>query len=182
MPAGKDAEKKGFDAAVSEEMKKKADKDKEVKKSMDALEAKVDELTAENKKLNGEKMDAKQIHELVTKRSALVEKSKSIVKADTKFDEMSDLEIKKAVITAKYPELKLDEKSPEYIEARFDAILDSEPVKKSTDDLKKAITKVDSTRTDGEPETAEEVRQRNMKNDSEAWMKPLGKNSAKDEE
>lgn len=178
----KDAEKKGYDSAVSEEMKKKADKETEVKKSMDALEAKVDELTATNKKLEGEKMDAKQIHELVTKRSSLVEKAKPIVKADTKFDEMSDLEIKKAVITAKYPELKLDEKSPEYIEARFDAILDAEPVKKSTDDLKKAVTKVDGTRTDGDPETAEEVRKRNMKNDSEAWMKPLGKNTAKDEE
>lgn len=178
----KDAEKKGYDAAVNDEMKKKADKEKEVKKSMDALEAKVDELTASNKKLESEKMDSKQIHELVVKRSGLIEKSKAIVKADVKLDDMADLDVKKAVIAAKYPELKLDEKSPEYIDARFDAIIDSEPVKKSTDALKTAAAKLDSARNDGDPESADEVRARNMKNDSEAWKKPLGKNTAADEE
>lgn len=174
----KEAEKKGFDAAKEEMGKKKMDSEAELQKKLDSAQAKVDELTEKNKKLEGEKMDAKQVHELVTKRAALVEKAKPLVKEDTKFDALSDLEIKKAVITAKYPEMKLDEKSPEYIEARFDAIIEAEPVKKSTDGLKKAVSKVDGSRADGDPETAEEVRKRNMKADSEAWMKPLGKNAS----
>jgi hypothetical protein len=178
----KEAEKKGFDACASEMGKKKMDSESEFQKKLDTAQAKVDELTEENKKLKGEKMDAKQIHELVTKRTALVEKAKPIVKADTKFDDMSDLEIKKAVITAKYPELKLDEKSEEYVQARFDAIIEAEPVKKSTDSMKNAASKVDGTRTDGEPETAEEVRKRNMKADAEAYLKPLGKHSQSNDE
>lgn len=178
----KDAEKKGFDNAMSEEMKKKADKEMEAKKKTDALEAKVDELTAENKKLSEQKMDDAKIQELVKARTDLLAKATPLVKADTKLDGMTDLEIKKAVIVAKNPDVKLDEKSQDYIEARFDAIVEATPAKKSSDALKDKVTKVDGTRADGDPETAEEIRLRNMKADSEAWMQPLGKSALKKEE
>lgn len=178
----KDAEKKGYDTAATEMSKKKMDSEAELQKKLDTAQAKADELEAKNKKLEGEKMDSAKIQELVKSRTELIAKATPLVKADTKLDGMTDLEIKKAVILAKNPDVKLDEKSQDYIEARFDAIVEATPAKKSSDELKNQVKKVDGTRADGDPETAEQIRLRNMKADSEAWMQPLGKSAHKKEE
>lgn len=42
-----------------------------------------------------------------------------------KLDSMTDDQIRRAVILAKYPEAKLDDKSEPYIQARFDAVVES---------------------------------------------------------
>lgn len=154
-----------------------ASKEKEVsemKAKADAAQAKLDEATEEIKKLKEAKLDEAKIQELVAKRAKLLETAKPFLKADTDFSQMSELEIKKAVVLAKHPEVKLDDKSEVYVEARFDAILETKEEKK--DDLKKTLSKVEESRKDSkdEKESAEAVRQRNMKADSEAWKKPIG--------
>ena len=81
------------------------------KERADALEAKVAELEKA-------KLDEAEINKRVEARIALLalaDKAKAEVKAD-----MSDLEIKKAIIMAVYPKTNLDGKDEVYISARVD--------------------------------------------------------------
>ena len=174
--AMKEAKKAGYDEAMEKSSKEKKDSEDALRSDVEKLQAKNDELSAEVTKLKSAQMDEEKIRKASIARSNLVEKCKPHLDAATKFDEMSDLEIKKAVIVAKYPDVKLDEKSQDYIEARFDAILESttkEDATKKTEKLRSAVSKVDESRDDKEM-TAEEIRARNMKADSEAWQKPIG--------
>jgi len=139
------------------------------------LKAKNDELTEENKKISEKKLDDKEIHKLATERSALVVSATKVLDKDTKFDEMSNADIRKAVVAKSCPDLKLDEKTEVYIEARFDGIVETlkETKNDNNADLKIALgNKV--TNKDGKELTAEEIRTNNMKTDSEAYLKPLG--------
>jgi len=171
----KEAKKAGHDEALAEASKAKKDAEDVAQGKIDGLQAKVDELTKENGKLKTDATDEKKIRELVAVRASLIEKAKPFLKADTKLDEMSDMDIKKAVITAKNPELKLDEKSEAYIEGRFDSILEAGAKPVAKDKLAEAMKKTEKEREDGDDElTSDQVRQRNMKADSEAWTKPIG--------
>lgn len=102
----KDAEAK-HDAAI-------AAKDAELAKK----DAQIDELKA--KVVDGAALDA-----LVAARSELLEKAKRIAAID--YAGKSDAEIRKAAVTAKLGDSALAGKSDAYIEARFDALLDSAP-------------------------------------------------------
>lgn len=157
---------------------KKAMDKVEYEKKSDELErakAKLDSLEEENKKLKESVMDDSQIHAKVVERAKLLESAKKVLGSEVNFDSMNDAEIKKEVVAKKCPSIKLDEKSEVYIEARFDHIvetLDQEPTNK----LKDAISK--KVKSDSEPTkevTSEQVREKNMKLDQEAWKKPLGK-------
>jgi len=55
-----------------------------------------------------------------------------------KLDAMSDEEIRKAVIAAKFPNANMDGKSADYIQARFDAALEA-PEASSTTSQRKAV-------------------------------------------
>ncbi|MHC4181228.1 MAG: DUF2213 domain-containing protein [Planctomycetota bacterium] len=92
----------------------------------DALEAKVKELEARD--------DAAEIAKAVKARLALVQAATPRLPKDVveKLDGMSDDDIRKAVILAKAPKAELDEKTPEYIGAYFDAIC-AEPEEKRDD-------------------------------------------------
>lgn len=176
--AMKDEKKKGYDECMEDMKKKKMDSESEIanlKKENEKLTAKKDELENTVKELSSKKVDASEVHKLVVARQSLIQKAMSILPEETKFDTMTDIEIKKAAIAKKYPELKLDEKSTDYIEARFDAIVENEP-KGTLKKLANAVSGLEKSREDGtQEETAEQVRERNMKADSEAWMKPIGK-------
>ena len=167
--AVKDAEAKGADKAATAE--KTAT---ELKTKVDSLEAKKDELESEVKKLKETALDDAKIHARVQERASLLEKAKKYLKSDIDCSKMSDLEIKKAVVLAKHPEVKLDGKSETYVEARYDAIVETKEDGKDNG-LKETLSNVDASRGGKDKqETAEEVRARNMKQDSEAWQKPIG--------
>ena len=101
----------------------------EQKKELDAMTAKFDSATAEIEKL---KQDA------VKAEAEFKEKFDSAVKTTIelrtiaskhgieKADEMSNEEIKKAVVAKVHPKLSLDGKSAEYIEVAFDLAKDTE--------------------------------------------------------
>lgn len=61
-----------------------------------------------------------------------------------KLDSMSNVEIKKAIVLAKFPEAKLDEKDEVYIDARFDSAM--ELLEKDKKDNKKHSDKMSSQR------------------------------------
>lgn len=125
--AGKDAceEKKAMDKKVSD----LEDRNKELEKRISALEAERD--TAKEKADSAEKaleeakktaLDSKAIDAAVNAKMELLrnaEKAKVEVKAD-----MSDMDIKKAVITSAFPNAKFDGKDDVYIQARYDATVE----------------------------------------------------------
>lgn len=116
-------------AEVEVAMKAMTEKADEQKKEFDALSAKYDSATAEIEKL---KQDA------VKAEAEFKEKFDSAVKTTIelrtiaskhgieKADEMSNEEIKKAVVAKVHPKLNLDGKSAEYIEVAFDLAKDTE--------------------------------------------------------
>lgn len=125
--AEKDAceEKKAMDKKVSD----LEDKNKELEKRISALEAERD--TAKEKADSAEKeletvkktaLDSKTIDAAVNAKLELLrnaEKAKVEVKAD-----MSDMDIKKAIITSAFPNAKFDGKDDVYIQARYDATVE----------------------------------------------------------
>ena len=123
-------------------------------------------------------MDTKQIHEAAQKRAELVETAKLALDEDKITAEMTDLEIKAAVIVEKTSMDADDEKlkSEAYVEARFDGVVETLKEEKNDNnkDLKKALGKnAGKQDSDDEPDY-EAKRKESMKQDSEAWKKPTG--------
>ena len=139
---------------------------------MDKVQAKCDALEKETKELKEAKLDDKAILAKVIVRRKVEDLAKKVLPADTKFDELTDIELKKAVVKATCPETKLDDKSEVYVEARFDHICETH--KDGNDQLAEALRKQNSSRMDGASAgSSEEARKKSMKHDSEAWKKPI---------
>lgn len=157
-------------------------KDSVPKKDMEKAQAKCDALEDENKTLKT-KMDSandetkkaeaqKAQNEAVKARVSLITKASKVVKADVKLDEMSDLEIKKAVIAAKRPTLDMKEKSESYIEATFDVVMDEAANDKvNQEKLNKKGTEInkDSEDKDKKPQTSAEARAKMIADSQELW-------------
>ena len=102
----------------------------------DALKAKIDELS---KRDNSEEIAIK-----VKQRISLEKKASEFLKEDEDFSKLSDKDIKTKVIVAFSPEFKADEKSDEYINARFDAVIDMKKDVNLGKNMKIAGSKKDS--------------------------------------
>lgn len=155
-----------------------------MKSEMDKTQAKADALEKENKELKEKvsKFDDKFILEQVKTRNQIETVARKVLPADTKFDDMSNAEMKKAVVAKQCPDVKLDEKSEAYIEARFDHV--AETVSKETTGNGNALTdaakRLAQSRNDGAgQETPADIRAKSMKADSEAWKQPLSANKEK---
>lgn len=111
-------------AYEQEQAAAKADADTAASKLKDA-QAKCDELQGKLDvalKSRSDEDDKKKIQEAVKARVALVRDAARFL-GDTKIDEMSDLDVKRAVIAKVQPELKLDGKGPEYIGGAFEFVV-----------------------------------------------------------
>ena len=105
------------------------DKEKELEKRISELEAerdsakeKADSATAELEKVKADSADPKHLDEAVKAKLELLhnaEKAKVEVKED-----MSDMDIKKAVITSQFPKANFDGKDDVYVQARYDATVE----------------------------------------------------------
>jgi len=102
----------------------------------DALKAKVDELS--------NKDDSEEIAVKVKQRISLEKKASEFLKEDEDLSGLSDKDIKTKVIVAFSPEFKVDEKSDEYINARFDAVIDMKKDVNLGKNMKVAGSKKDS--------------------------------------
>lgn len=102
----------------------------------DALKAKVDELS--------NKDDSEEIAVKVKQRISLEKKASEFLKEDEDLSGLSDKDIKTKVIVAFSPEFKADEKSDEYINARFDAVIDMKKDVNLGKNMKIAGSKKDS--------------------------------------
>lgn len=102
----------------------------------DALKAKVDELS--------KKDDSEEIASKVKERISLEKKASEFLKEDDDISGLSDEDIKTKVILAFSPEFKADEKSDEYINARFDAVIDMKKDVNLSKNMKVTGSKKDS--------------------------------------
>lgn len=162
----KTAEKKAEDAE-EEANKEKAEKEKmekDHKSVIDTMQAKVDD--AEANKVTPELLDA-----LVIKRTGVISVAAKVVKD---FDATGkDCEtIRKEVVQDQHKDLKLEDKSADYINARFDAIADrvgSGTSDTLTDAMKDHAVKVD----DSDLSDSEKARKKSMADSRDAWKKPV---------
>lgn len=137
-------------------------------KRADELQGKLD---AADDQLKQRADAADRLPELVKARRALERQAEPILPKETKLDEMSDTDIKKAVIKAVSPDAKLDGQSDAYVDARFDAAVEiAETRVDSTGELRKAAG--EAKRSDGAPDS-DKARGEMIKRNSEAWKQPL---------
>jgi hypothetical protein len=141
----------------------------------EANEAKLDAAREETKKALAE------LKELPTKvradmaaRTELETRARTVLGAEAKLDAMSPADVRKAVLAKLSPELKLDGKSEAYVEARFDAALESAA---KEDGWKADAEKLDTTeKADGFPPKEadpEAAKKAFMKKSQDAWKQPL---------
>lgn len=156
------------------------DKDKEAnaarEKEFQQVSAKKDALEEEIKTLR-EKTSGIELSKLVKERMRLESAAKAV--GVKKFDTMSDIDLKKAVITAK-SKVDLKDKPESYIDARFDSICESlqgSAVSAVGAALMSppATPKGSSVHMDTEVPNSDEIRKKRMDEDSKAWQAPTGK-------
>lgn len=117
--------KKELDEAVANAKKAKDELEKkisEIEAERDTAKEKADSLEKENAELKKNNLDSARIDEAVNAKIELLhnaEKANVEVKAD-----MSDMDIKKAIITSAFPNAKFDGKDEVYIQARYDATVE----------------------------------------------------------
>ena len=117
--------KKELDKAIAdaEEAKKELEKKlSEVEAERDTEKEKKDSALAELEELKKTSLDSTKLDEAVKAKMELLQNAQKAgveVKSD-----MSDMDIKKAVITSQFPKANLDGKDDVYIQARFDATLE----------------------------------------------------------
>lgn len=168
MGAKKDAE----DKATSEvaEAQKKFD---ELQGKFDAQKDELEKAKADLEAAKTERNDTAEIEKIVNERvqvrSKLVATAQKVLAKDTKFDEMTDRQVKEAVILAVSPKAELKDKSDEYVAARFDSAVESLDDTKIT---QIGVVKADGGKNEGEP-NAEEARQKAMERSKSAWKEPL---------
>jgi hypothetical protein len=109
----------GLNTRITELEKEKTD----LKADGDKKQARVDELEEELKDTN----DSAKFNERVKERTHLVSTAAAVMRVDgedktEELETMDDLDIMKAAIKSAYPNIKLDEKSKDYIQARFDSL------------------------------------------------------------
>lgn len=139
-------------------MKEKAEADK---KAFDELQAKYDVASAEVEKLKADAVKAEEAYKAdfaEAVKTALelreIAKEKGVENADG----MSNDEIKKAVIAKVYPDVKLDGKSADYIEAIFDMSKAAKVEK--TDKMADQREKLNSKPTEPKEDSIEDLKEK----------------------
>lgn len=163
---------------VEESSQDDADKEK-LAEDLEKSEAKKDALEDEVKGLKKQLSTRKDESDVRAAVKARIAMEKVAEKTGVeKFDEMSDLDLKKAVIKATSKDANLDGKSEVYIDARFDAIAESLPAKgtKTVTEIGRGLMN-SSVNTDEEIPDADAIRKARMDEDTAAWSKPIGKSS-----
>ena len=166
----KDADKKSMPA--SSDPAKNMDA---VKKENETLKAKCDALASDLKKIKETRSDSMsdgKIQALVKARMSVLSIAGRMLPTSVKLDEMTDVEIKKAVIKADSPEASFDGKSDEYVSARFDHI--EERFGKVTHDRRDMGETIARSRQDAGAVDSFAARARMMEDAKNAHKKPIG--------
>lgn len=130
----------------------------QVKGENKALEEEAGQAKAEVEEVKGAlemaKADSADINARVQARIELLQAAARLVPASTKLDGLSDREIKMAAITAKYPDIKLDDATDEHIQGMWLVAARTD----STGTLREAATTAQAPAPQREDGTAEDAR------------------------
>lgn len=113
------------DAEVAKAYEKAVLSEKQARNDAEALKGQVDELKAQLEAVKATHND-EAMAQAVAERVALLETAKRVVNVDA-LQGSSDRLIKETVIKAKHKAINLDGKSDDYVNARFDALIESLP-------------------------------------------------------
>lgn len=120
----------------------------ESEKSKAKLDA-ANEALATEKKARADATDPKLLNERVNARVALIVQARNVLPADTKLDTLDDHAIKIAVLGKLVPELKLDGRSADYVQARFDIAIEAhEKANPALDSLRRVVLGGNENRND----------------------------------
>lgn len=124
----------GIDYPTAPEVKNALEKAqagvKDAQANLDAMQAKHDEAAASLEAYKQE-FNADSIAQAVNARVALMAEASKVVNLDG-LQCMSEREIKEAVIKSKHTDINLDGKSDDYVNARYDFVMESTPSKEDT--------------------------------------------------
>lgn len=140
----------------------------------DATKAKLDSATADLDKVKKVNVDELVANRIKT-RTNLENAARKVLGTEEKLDGLKDEEIRSKVILKAYPDAKLDGKSEEYIQARFDSAVDS--VKENGGDNAMADARRSTSEhrdSSGEPDSADKARDRMRKDAEERWKDNKG--------
>jgi hypothetical protein len=113
------------DAEVAKAYEKAVQAEKQTRNDAEALKGQVDELKAQLEAVKATHND-EAMAQAIAERVALLETAKRVVNVDS-VQGMSDRLIKETVIKAKHEAINLDGKSDDYVNARFDALIEALP-------------------------------------------------------
>ncbi len=113
------------DAEVAKAYEKAVQAEKQTRNDAEALKGQVDELKAQLEAVKATHND-EAMAKAVAERVALLETAKRVVNFDA-LQGISDRLIKETVIKAKHEAINLDGKSDDYVNARFDALIEALP-------------------------------------------------------
>lgn len=152
-----------------------------LKKKQDELQGRYDSLKLDSEKkdqqieeLKKSKPNQKELVQIAKARIDLESLASSLLEADAKFDELSDLDLQKAILQKQNPHLKLDDKSEDYISGCF-SILQENLKDPKAESLKIGITQL---KKDGEIPDSQKARLEAMTRSQNAWKKNLEERKA----
>lgn len=143
---------------VEEELGMIKDKLEKALAERDTAKEEAEALLKENgemKEKEEEKMDSVEIDRRVRERLKLLKHAEILLDSETmeKVSDLSDMDVKKKIILAKYPSAKLDGKNDVYLNARYDAIIEDMPknnvvigTQKKTDSATRQTVSADEAR------------------------------------
>ena len=163
--------KDGQEGIVKKILEEKQAKADEVSQNLDSISAERDELREQLQTLQQRLQlfeDPSHIHKLATERNKLESAASRFLQAD--LSRMTDKEIRLMALKAKHPDIKLDDKSDDYINARFDAMI--ETVSEDGKSLGEARSVVSQAANTAEVSIAEQARQKWLEHDPFVAPKP----------
>ena len=187
--ADKDPEKKDADEKEKKEDAEEMDAE-ELKKQLDAMTAKCDALEEKIKekgdgdispKVSGkpsgapqfDRKDSKDFSAAVRARARLERAAEALVSTEVaeKFDSMSDDEIRRAAIQARYPKNDLKGKSSTYLEVRFDSLAEEvETATESRREMGRGMLERHDAADKADPKSARDKARNDAKDE---WKQPL---------
>jgi hypothetical protein len=172
--------KDAFESFISKQ-KKNDDNEKVIEektKELDATKAKLDSASEQVTKLNEKITELEKAkNDSISKEeiSKLVKERVKLEKVAAHFGveklDVSDIDLKKAVILADSKNAKLDDKSESYIDARFDAVCENvEEITTKQDNLGKELSQKRKEETKNDSEKSREAA---MQRARDSWKQPL---------
>lgn len=149
------------------------------------IQANLDEANDKIKKAE-ERDDAAEVKKAVKARLDLVAKVTPHLDEETvkKVADMSDKDLKVAVIKKHYPEANLDDKDEVYIDARFDGAIELDPERKdeNTASQRQTLSGDNKNRTDNREEPDQEKSRKDMEDNlKDAWKTDQNKKTGTDD-